>query len=418
MRTHLSSLTKWSVAALLAGLSLGLAGHLTGLPFFTALGTVTQVVGDIWIAALQMITLPLALGLMLAAISGARIGTVGPLGARALVLFTLALTLFTAVALGLTSVFLSGFSVAPETAAALSEGVKLPAQVATGAPAPAGGWLISLIPTNVFEAAARGAMLPLLFFVVLMGLAVTRLPEAQRVPLAELFRAIADTLTVLVGWLIVVTPVGVFALSYGMALASGGSLAGILGVYLLTQPAVTLICVLLFYPLTALLGRVTMGAYGRAVLPAQIVAVTTRSSLMSLPAQVDGGRQHLGLSTTATSLLLPLSVSLFRISEVISNSVKLLFLAHVYGVALQPGTIVAFFATVFLFNFSGTGTPNSGGGIGFRMLPVFAAAGIPVEGVLILEAVETIPDIFATLVNVTGQMSATTILSRRAAVSQ
>lgn len=199
-------------------------------------------------------------------------------------------------------------------------------------------------------AALLAGLSPLLFFVVLLGLAMTRLPEAQRVPLGGLFQAFAETLTVLVGWLIVVTPVGVFALSYGMALQRGGSVAGLLGVYLLTQPAVTLICVLLFYPLTALLGRVTMGAFGRAVLPAQIVAVTTRSSLVALPALVEGGRQHLGLSTTATSLLLPLSVSLFRISEVITNSVKLLFLAHVYGVALRPGAILAFFATVFLFN--------------------------------------------------------------------
>ena len=158
MRTPLSSLTKWSVAALLAGLSLGLAGHLTGHPLFAALGTVTQVVGEIWIAALQMITLPLALGLMLAAISGARIGTVGPLGARALVLFILALIVFTAVSLVLTSVFLSGYSVPPETAAALSEGVKLPAQMATSPPAPAGSWLLG--PRAVPHSTAARVLLP------------------------------------------------------------------------------------------------------------------------------------------------------------------------------------------------------------------------------------------------------------------
>lgn len=57
---------------------------------------------------------------------------------------------------------------------------------------------------------------------------------------------------------------------------------------------------------------------------------------------------------------------LFRIDEVIANPIKLLFLAYVNQIALEPGAIVAFMATVILFSFSGTGTPNSGGGIGFR----------------------------------------------------
>ena len=74
--------------------------------------------------------------------------------------------------------------------------------------------------------------------------------------------------------------------------------------------------------------------------------------------------------------------------------------------------VAGFFGTVIIFSFSATGTPNSGGGNGFRMVPVFIAAGIPLEGVIILEAVETIPDIFDTIINVTGQMCATTILSR------
>jgi len=127
---------------------------------------------------------------------------------------------------------------------------------------------------------------------------------------------------------------------------------------------------------------------------------------------VEGGRQHLALPDTAVNFALPLSVSLFRISEVITNGVKLVFLAYLFGIVLDPGTIAAFLVTVIVFSFSGTGTPNSGGGVGFRMVPVFVAAGIPIQGVILLEVVETIPDIFATIANVTGQMSATTILSR------
>ena len=121
----------------------------------------------------------------------------------------------------------------------------------------------------------------------------------------------------------------------------------------------------------------------------------------------------MGLGGVATSFTLPLSVSLFRIGTVMANPIKLLFLAHVYGVVLRPETIAMFVATEVAFSLSAAGIPNNGAaGGGFRMIPVFAAAGIPVEGVLMLDAVETIPDIFETLTNVTGQMSAATLLTR------
>jgi len=88
----------------------------------------------------------------------------------------------------------------------------------------------------------------------------------------------------------------------------------------------------------------------------------------------------------------------------------------VYGIGLRVETIVLFVLTEVAFSLSAAGIPNSGAaGSGFRMLPAFMAAGIPAEGVVMLDAVETIPDIFETLANVTGQMSVATILTRRTA---
>jgi Na+/H+-dicarboxylate symporter len=148
------------------------------------------------------------------------------------------------------------------------------------------------------------------------------------------------------------------------------------------------------------------------VFTAQVVAVSTRSSLAALPALAAGASAHMGLAAAA-DFILPLSVSLFRIGTVMANPIKLLFLSHVYGIALRPEVIAMFVATEVVFSLSAAGIPNSGGaGSGFRMIPVFVAAGIPIEGVVMLDAVETIPDIFETLANVTGQMSMATLLTR------
>lgn len=411
MSSSSTSLTRWSLLALLGGLLLGLAGHLSNLPAFQTVGALAGLVGELWVALLQMITLPLALALTLAAIGTAAAGTVGKIGSRAAILFLVALALMGMFALAVVSGILSGMTVDPAAVAAMRGTHPITPPPPVAAP-DAGSWIGSLIPRNIFAAAARGEMFPLLLFAIAFAAAVTRLPEKQRGPLTRGFQAAAQAMMVLVRWTLVVTPLGVFALTFTIALQTGASLAGLLGGYLALHAGVTLLCTALVYPVTAVLGRVPVARFARAVLPAQIVAVSTRSSVASLPAMVEGGRQHLGYSSTSTTFVLPLSVSLFRIDEVIANPIKLLFLAYVYQIALEPGAIVAFMATVILFSFSGTGTPNSGGGIGFRMVPVFFAAGIPIEGVMILEAVETIPDIFATLANVTGQVGATTILSR------
>jgi Na+/H+-dicarboxylate symporter len=183
-----------------------------------------------------------------------------------------------------------------------------------------------------------------------------------------------------------------------------------LTVYVAIVSGLILLFTLLLYPVTAVLGRTTVSTFARAVAPAQLVAVSTRSSAAALPALVEGGRRHMRLPASSTSFVLPLSVSLFKVNRSISSLVKLFFLAHIYGVQLRPGAVATFLATEMILSFGTAGVPL--GGMSLKGLPAYFAAGVPVEGVLILDAVETIPDIFKTLLNVTGDMSVATLLSR------
>jgi Na+/H+-dicarboxylate symporter len=108
--------------------------------------------------------------------------------------------------------------------------------------------------------------------------------------------------------------------------------------------------------------------------------------------------------------VLPLSVAVFKVNRTISSTAKLLFLAHVYNIPLSAQTIAAFLATVILLSFSSVGVPD--GGTAFATIPAYLAAGLPLEVVVVFEATTTIPDIFKTLLNVTGDMSAAAMLSR------
>jgi proton glutamate symport protein len=407
-------LTAASLLALGGGLILGMVGHTSGGHVIPAMLDTLRPLGTLWVNALQAIVLPLVITHMLATIVVARDGEGGVmvrLGGKALLLFVIMLSaggLFTALA---APPVLALYEVEPGLVDQLG-GVTVPdaARTATTGSLSPAEWVAALLPNNLIRAAAAGDVLSLLIFAVLFGLAVTRLPSEQRAPISALIQGLAAAMLILVRWVLLLTPVGVFVFSLSLALETGGTAAGLLGAFVLIQCVGMLVVTGLLYPLTALLGRVPVRAFARALAPAQVVAVSTRSSIASLPALIQGARDHLRLPGTATGFVLPLSSSLFKLNRTTSSTIKLLFLAHIYGIDLSPMAVVSFVAAIILLSFSSVGVP--GGGVAFRTVPVYLAAGVPIEGIVILETVDAIPDIFKTLLNVTGQMSAATLLSR------
>jgi proton glutamate symport protein len=406
-----ASLTTWSLGALAMGLLLGVIGRASGLPAFGKLAVAVKPIGDVWLAALQMIVLPLVIASVLSSIVGARgKESVAALGARALILFLVMLVVAGLVTLVLAPPIISAYRVDRATVESLQPATPAPETARrSGGAASLSQWIAGLLPRNLTEAALGGNILPILLFTILFAIAVTRLPDEERLPLARAFHAIAKAMLLCVRWVLWVTPVGVFALSYVLALKTGTEAVGMLGIFVLIMSGLLLLFTVLLYPVSVVLGRTTFRAFARAAAPAQLVAVSTRSSIASLPALVEGGREHLKLPDSSTSFVIPLAVSVFKVNRTVSSTVKLLFLAHIYGIVLQPGAIATFLATVILLSFSTAGVPSSGS---LFTIPAYLAAGVPIEGVMILDAAVTIPDVFRTLLNVTGDMSVATLLSR------
>jgi Na+/H+-dicarboxylate symporter len=396
------SLATWSLIALVLGLALGMLGHASNLPAFRSIEMVVQPLGAVWLAALQFTLLPLIAGQLLSAIVGARAGeAVGRLGVRAVVLFVAMLTIAGIFTLIVTPPVLTLYNVDPAMVASL-KGTAVPAEVTRER----GGAL----PSNFFEAARKGEVLPILLFTAVFGAAVTRLPEERRIPLTRLFQGLAEAMLIVVRWILIGTPLGVFGLTYISALHAGGAAAGMMTAFIVLVCALLAICILLLYPITAILGGTSMRTFARAVAPAQLVAISTQSSIAALPALVQGGTDHLALPARFTGFVLPLCVSVFKLNRTVSATAKLLFLAHIYGIRIGPGTFAIFLATVILLSFSAVGVPQ--GGTAFSTLPAYVAAGIPLEGIIVLEATSMAPDILKTVLNVTGNMSVAALLSR------
>jgi Na+/H+-dicarboxylate symporter len=408
------SLTVESLIALAAGLGLGMVGHKLALPGFEKGAIVARVVGTLWVSALQLVVLPLVITHLLAAICGSGARSVGKLGVHAFVLFVVML-----IAAGLYATFLTPPLVARLSLDQTELSSLAPALTSANSPDVASAnpkstsvadWISTLLPTNLLEAGMRGDIFPLLLFTAFFALAVTRLPEDRYQLLTKIFQGLAEAMLQLTRWVLVATPIGVFALTYVLAIRTGGSVGGVVGAYVVIVSALLLLFTVLLYPFTAFVGRTKVSDFARAVAPSQMVAAATRSSIAALPSLVEGGRDRLHLPPAGTGFVLPLSVSLFKVNRPISSIVKLVLLSHVYGVPLRPTTIGIFLATTIIISFGTAGIPQSGPGL--KTLPAYIAAGLPIEGVLIIEAVEAIPDIFKTVLNVTGQMSAATLLTR------
>ena len=413
--SHRGPSSIWALSALTAGVLLGTAGHVLGNQWFQTLADILRPIGQMWLSALMLLVLPLVISCTLSAVVGMPRGqSAGALFGRALALFIAVLLAGALITLVVAPPIISVFPIDPADIELLKASTPVPEAARQAALAPNDtsflAWLTGLVPQNLVEAARRGDLLPLLLVSLLIGAAVTRLPDEHREPMTRLFIAFAATMLTAVRWLLWFLPVGVFIFMYSFVLSAGAIFAGVVAGLIIVVSFSLLFCTLLYYPLTAIFGRVKLREFAHAVLPAQVMALSTSSSLASLPALVDGARDRLKLPESATGFVLPLCAALFKPNRTVSSTAKLLVLAHFFGVPLSVGGVAAFVLTVIVLSFSTIGLP--GGATAFKTLPAYVAVGIPVEALVIAEAVETIPDLFKTLLNVTANMSVATLLSR------
>ena len=372
-------------------------------------------IGTLFINAIRMTVIPLVVSLVIVGIASADARAIARLGGRVLLAAVSLLCGSAALGALIAPLVFARLALDPAAIATLRERAAV-ALGTSGAAANArrvpgfAQWVVDLVPANPIRAAAEGAMLPLVVFAIAFGLALLSLSAEQREPVVRIFRGIGDAMLTLVRWLLVLAPVGVFALTYPLIARLGVSAIGALASYvLLIVVGTTLFVLCVIYPAAAFFGRVSIARFARAVLPAQAVAFSSRTSLAALPALIEGARQRLGMSAEASGFLLPLASALFRVGAAFGLTVGAVFIGRLYGADLGPAQVLTVAVTAVLTSFSIPGVPA---GSIIAMVPVLASVGLPVEGIGVLLGVDTIPDAFRTTANVTGQMAAATIAER------
>lgn len=365
--------------------------------------------GTLWLNALQMTVVPLVVSLLIVGVAqAADLATTGRMARRALA-WILALSTTAAVLAALLTPHL--LATVPRTAA-LSAALTAAASDGTlpAAPAAPGLGITSLVPTNVVAAAANGAVAPLVLFTLCFALALARLEPGRRMPVVGVARTVADVMTTIIGWVLRAGPIGVGALVLPVTVRAGSAVLGVLAVYVLLLVAVYLVMTLLLYGFVWLGRGETVARFAAAILPAQMVAAGTQSSLASLPAMFTAANA-LSYPAAASSLVLPLAVSLFRVTSPAQYVAVASFIAWGHGIELPAGDIVVAICMSVVISLGSVGLPGQASFMG-TVLPVVQAAGLPVAPLGLLLAVDLIPDIFATVGNVTGDLALTSWIAQ------
>jgi Na+/H+-dicarboxylate symporter len=329
--------------------------------------------------------------------------------ARAISIIVVVMVCSAVAAALLTPLFL-GLVPIPEASAAALRG----ALVNVGPPGavpPLGEFLAGMVPNNVIAAAANGGFLSLILFALIFAFALTRIDATGRTALLTFFSAIRDAMLVMIGWIIWIAPIGVFALALTVAAKTGTAAVGALFHYIVTVSSVGIVVSLFAVPVAIWGGRMALGRFIRASLPVLAVALSTQSSLASLPAMLRSS-EEMDVPVATSGVVLPLAVAMMRATGPAMNLAVAIYVAAWFGVPMTFATLAAATVVAVLTSLGSVSLP---GQISFisAIAPIAVTLGVPVAPLGLLVAVETMPDIFRTLGNVIFDLAVTLTVAAR-----
>lgn len=408
----LNSLTVRLLAALILGLALGaalpglhLAGQARAITYASALG-------GVWLDGVRMTIVPLVFSLLVVGVGQlAGSARAGGFTVRVLVMFGGLLLVSAVMSITATSALLHVWPSPESAAAALRAGAQGAAKAIPPSP-PVAEWLQSFVPANVVKAAVNGDMLSIVVFGLLFGMAATQLPASRRESLFGFFDAVQATMMTIVGWVLWLGPVGVFFLAFEVGAKTGFGAVGVLGHYVIVVSIMCLAAGVLGLVAGILGGGAPAGAFGKAMIQPTALAISTQSSLACLPLMLKAA-DEIDVPDTVRDLVLPLAVALFRITNTAANLAVAVYIAHIYGIPLDPARVATAIVVATIVSVAAVGVASS---VTFfaSLVPICMTLGVPIDLLPLLIAVETFPDFSRTIGNVWGDLGVTAWAARRA----
>ena len=271
--------------------------------------------------------------------------------------------------------------------------------------------LVDMVPSNVFSSASNNRnMLQVVFVAIIVGIALIQIPKNKGRPVLDFFEGINELVIKLVDNIMLIAPIGVFALiSDTITSVAGDNLNNILellsalGYYMLAVIiGLILQMVITYTTVLKLFSKMNLKTFYQGIAPAQLLAFSTSSSGATLPVTMERCEEELGVSEEVSSFVLPLGATINMDGTALYQAVAAVFIAQTIGMDLALGAQLTIVFTAVLASIGTAAVP--GAGI-IMLIIILEAVGVPSAGIALILGVDRILDMMRTVTNVTGDAS-------------
>lgn len=264
-----------------------------------------------------------------------------------------------------------------------------------------GNILLRLIPTNIFQSMASGDMLAIIFFSILVGFFITKLPDKYKNTLNNFFNAGFEVMMKITGLIIRFAPLGILGIIGGVVAEQANNLVQVaarMGLYMSAVLLGLIFHSFITLPLILrLIGKADPLKHFQAMTTPLLTAFSTSSSSATLPLTLDSVEHNVGVSNKVTSFVIPLGATVNMDGTALYECVAAMFIAQAYGIHMDFIHQFIIIFTALLASIGAAGIPMAG----FVMISVIlSAVGLPLEGVGLIISVDRILDMCRTTVNV------------------
>lgn len=371
-------------------------------------------IGQVFLRMLFMVVVPLVFtSLALGVATLGDISRIGRIGGKALGFFLATTALAASLGLLLMNFIRPGGSLDPAVRnALLTEYTSQAAEKVSMATENGFGinTFINIVPRNPLSAAVNGDMLALIFFTLIFGIALTKLPRETAAPVIRVLQGVSEAVMVIIGFAMAIAPLGVAGLIFGVTARFGLDVLQSLGMYVIVVLAGLSIHLFGVIPLLAkTLAGIDPATFFRRSRALMVTAFSTSSSNATLPTTIRTAEEGFGVPKEVAGFVLPLGATMNMNGTALFEGMTVLFLAQVFGVDLSITTQIIVVAMSVITAVGVAGVP--GGSIPLLVM-VLEMVGVPGAGIALILGVDRILDMARTVPNVCGDLLTSLVVTR------
>lgn len=369
--------------------------------------------GTVFMNLLKLVAVPLVLVSLIDGIGGLKnVSGLSRMGGRTIGIYIVTTIIAITFGLILVNVFQPGKSISPEKKTELQAKFASDAQskIQVAAEQKEKGplsMLENIVPDNLVKSMSDNKlMLQVIFFALIFGIAIVKLPSDKTKPVREFIKSFNEIILKIVEIIMYFAPFGVFALLASMN--ADLEMLGALLKYSLVVIAGLMLMIFGIYPLLLFLfTKQSVPDFFKKIMPAQLLAFSTSSSAAALPVNMEICEKELGLKEESTSFVLPLGATINMDGTSLYQAVAAVFIAQVYGMNLDLYAQLSIVGTATLASIGAAPVPGAGM---VMLVIIMQSVGVPLEGLALIVGVDRILDMFRTAVNVTSDATVCCII--------